>query len=180
MLIIFICFLNPTLSNGFSTHKKLIICLNVSNATNIKKNISINNIFTSYYFKHTADTNLLKMVPVEILLNFGNYFRTLQLGFKKFLSGIVFLHYQVRTIGLFFLQAHSIWPKPRAFNPDKKSIGTPKFYCEHLKWKLFFKLCFRFIKDLDSWILYFHYIYISILENIYESLSYYYSYKKIC
>ena len=28
----------------------------------------------------TADTDLLKMVPVEILLNFGNYFRTLQLG----------------------------------------------------------------------------------------------------
>ena len=29
----------------------------------------------------TADTDLLKMVPVEILLNFGNYVRTLQLGF---------------------------------------------------------------------------------------------------
>ena len=42
--------------------------------------------------KRTADTNLLKMVPVEILLNFGNYFRTLQIGFWKFLSGIMFLH----------------------------------------------------------------------------------------
>ena len=30
---------------------------------------------------NTADTNLLKMVPVEILLNFENNFRTLQLGF---------------------------------------------------------------------------------------------------
>ena len=30
---------------------------------------------------HTANVDLLKMVPVEILLNFGNYFRTLQLGF---------------------------------------------------------------------------------------------------
>ena len=29
----------------------------------------------------TADSDLLKMVPVEILLNFGNYFRILQLGF---------------------------------------------------------------------------------------------------
>ena len=29
----------------------------------------------------TADKDLLKLVPVEILLNFGNYFRTLQLGF---------------------------------------------------------------------------------------------------
>ena len=29
----------------------------------------------------TADTDLLKMVPVEILLNFGNYFLPLQLGF---------------------------------------------------------------------------------------------------
>ena len=29
----------------------------------------------------TADKYLLKMVPVEILLNFGNDFRTLQLGF---------------------------------------------------------------------------------------------------
>ena len=67
----------------------------------------------------TADPDLLKMVTVKILLNFGNYFRTLQLGFLKFLSGIVFLHYLVRTIGLFFLQAHSIWPKPRAFNPDQ-------------------------------------------------------------
>ena len=28
----------------------------------------------------TADTDLLKMVPVEILLNFKNYFRTLKLG----------------------------------------------------------------------------------------------------
>ena len=41
----------------------------------------------------TEDTDLLKMVPVEILLNFENYFRTLQLGFCNFLSGIVFLHY---------------------------------------------------------------------------------------
>ena len=39
---------------------------------NIKKILAI---------KLRADTNLLKMVPVEILLNFGNYFRTLQLGF---------------------------------------------------------------------------------------------------
>ena len=30
---------------------------------------------------HTADTVLLKMFPVKILLKFGNYFRTLQLGF---------------------------------------------------------------------------------------------------
>ena len=37
--------------------------------------------------------DLLKMVPVEILVNFGNYFCTLQLGFCKFLSEIVFLHY---------------------------------------------------------------------------------------
>ena len=29
----------------------------------------------------TADTYLLKMFPVEIMLNFENYFRTLQLGF---------------------------------------------------------------------------------------------------
>ena len=41
----------------------------------------------------TADTDVLKMVPVEILLNFRNYFRTLQLGFWKFHTGIVFLHY---------------------------------------------------------------------------------------
>ena len=40
----------------------------------------------------TADTDLLKMVPVEILLFFGNYFRTLQLRFWNFVSGIVFLH----------------------------------------------------------------------------------------
>ena len=39
----------------------------------------------------TADTDLLKMVPIEKMLNFGNYFRTLQLGFNKFLSRIVFL-----------------------------------------------------------------------------------------
>ena len=75
-------------------------------------------------------TDLLKTVPVEILLNFGNYIRTLQLGFWKFLPGIVFLDYQVRTIGLIFLQAYSIWPKPRAFNPAQKPIGTPKFYCD--------------------------------------------------
>ena len=83
------------------------------------------------YF-HTANVELLKMVPVEILLNFGNYFRTLQLGFWKFLSWIVFLYHYVRTIGLFFSQAHSIWPKPKAFNPDRKSMGTPTFYCVQL------------------------------------------------
>ena len=43
------------------------------------KNLSILSI--SSYSDCTADTNLLKIVPVEILLNFGNYFRTLQLGF---------------------------------------------------------------------------------------------------
>ena len=62
----------------------------------------------------------LKMVPVEILLNFGDYFRTLQLRFWKFLSRIVFLHYLV----LLFLQAHSIWSKPRAFNPAKKNLNS--------------------------------------------------------
>ena len=41
----------------------------------------------------TADTDLLKMVYVEILPNFENYFGILQLGFWKFLSGIMFLHY---------------------------------------------------------------------------------------
>ena len=41
----------------------------------------------------TADTDLLKMVHVKILLNFENYFCTLLLKFRKFLSGIVFLHY---------------------------------------------------------------------------------------
>ena len=51
--------------------------------------------------KHnTADTDLLKMVPVEILLNIGNYFCTLQLGFRKFISWKVFLHYKVCTRGL--------------------------------------------------------------------------------
>ena len=72
------------------------------------------------------------MVPVEILLNFGNHFLTLQLGFWKYLSEIVFLHPYVHNIGLFFSQAHSIWPKPRAFNPDRKSMGTPTFYCDAL------------------------------------------------
>ena len=36
---------------------------------------------TTIYKVSTANVDLLKMVPVEILLNFGNYFRTLQLGF---------------------------------------------------------------------------------------------------
>ena len=31
----------------------------------------------------TADKKLLKIVPIEIWLNFGNYFRTLQLGILK-------------------------------------------------------------------------------------------------
>ena len=34
-----------------------------------------------WYPFSTAFTDLLKMVPVKILLNLGNYFRTLQLGF---------------------------------------------------------------------------------------------------
>ena len=33
------------------------------------------------YLKITADTVFFKMVPSKILLNFGNYFRTLQIGF---------------------------------------------------------------------------------------------------
>ena len=46
----------------------------------------------------TADTDLLKMVPVEILLNFGNYFRTLQLGlilkisFRNSVSSVLSMH----------------------------------------------------------------------------------------
>ena len=86
-------------------------------------------LFLHFLSIYRANVDSLKMVPVKILLNFGNYFHTLQLGFWKFLSGIVFLHRYVRTIGLFFSQAHSIWPKPRAFNPDRKSMGTPTFYC---------------------------------------------------
>ena len=41
-------------------------------------------IYTDEFKKwldNTASVDLLKMVPVEILPNFGNYFRTLQLGF---------------------------------------------------------------------------------------------------
>ena len=38
----------------------------------------------------TADTDLLKMVPVEILLNFENYFCTLQLGFQIFFQELCF------------------------------------------------------------------------------------------
>ena len=45
------------------------------------------------HIHNTADMDLLKIVPVEILLNFGNYFRTFKLGFSKFPSGIVFLPY---------------------------------------------------------------------------------------
>ena len=66
---------------------------------------------------NTADTDLLKMFHVEILLNFGNYFCSLKLGFWKFLSGIVFSL-------LFFWQTHSNWPKPRAFNHAQKSNST--------------------------------------------------------
>ena len=102
----------------------IIIILKFENKTRTKTPIDMHN---------TANVDLLKMVPVEILLNLWNYFRTLQLGFWKFLSGIVFLHHYVRTIGLFFSQAHSIWPKPRAFNPDRKSMGTPTIYCDNMK-----------------------------------------------
>ena len=38
----------------------------------------------------TADTDLLKIVPVEMLLNFGNYFRTLQLGFENSFQELCF------------------------------------------------------------------------------------------
>ena len=40
---------------------------------NSESNISIEKI--------TADTDLMKMIPVEILLNFEIFFHTLQLGF---------------------------------------------------------------------------------------------------
>ena len=53
----------------------------------------INNKKYSVLIYFTADTDLLKMVHVKILLNFEYYFCTLLLGFRKFLSGIVFLHY---------------------------------------------------------------------------------------
>ena len=50
------------------------------------------------------------MVPVEILLNFGNYFRTLQLGFENFFQELFFFITKYALhIGLFFLQTHSIW-----------------------------------------------------------------------
>ena len=51
--------------------------------------------------------------------------RLLKFFFLKCLS--------LRTIGLFFLTAHSIWPKTSAFNPAQKSIGTPKFYRARIK-----------------------------------------------
>ena len=44
----------------------------------------------------------------------------------------MFLHHSVRTKGLLFSLAHSIWPKPRAFNFDRKSMGTPTFYCAQM------------------------------------------------
>ena len=110
------------------------------------------------------------MVPVEILLNFGNYFRTLQLGFWKFLSGIVFLHYYVCTIGLFFSQAHSIWPKPRAFNPDRKSMGTPTFYCD----KVYLRICkFLGLNRNDNFYLEKIFSYIFLFRfNVYWTKSY--------
>ena len=115
----------------------------------ILNSFSIDLFFSFLYISFlTANVDLLKMVPVEILLNFGNYFRTLQLGFWKFLSGIVFLHlHYVRTLGPFFSQAHSIWQKPRAFNPDRKSMGTPTFYCV-----LFFLACYlyRYLSQSNS------------------------------
>ena len=53
---------------------------------------------------NTADTDLLKMVHVEILLNFGNYFRTLQLEFNKFsVENCVSLLLNTHYIGLSFL-----------------------------------------------------------------------------
>ena len=42
------------------------------------------------------------MAHIEILPYFENYFQTLNLRAWKLLSGIVFLHYYVRTIVLFF------------------------------------------------------------------------------
>ena len=63
-------------------------------------------------------TDVLKMVRVQILLNFGNYFCTLQLGFWKILSGIVFFHYMYYIQG-FFLQAHSIGPSQEPLIPLK-------------------------------------------------------------
>ena len=85
---------------------------------------------------NTADTDLQKMVPVEKLLNCGNYFLTLQLGFWKFLSGIVFLH--------------SIWPKPRAFNPTQKSIWTPKFDRANCVECYYYYYYARIIKIIDK------------------------------
>ena len=49
--------------------------------------------------------------------------RIFRISFRNCVSSLLRTHY--RTL---FLQAHSIWPKPRAFNPAKKSKGTPKFY----------------------------------------------------
>ena len=69
--------------------------------------------FKAYHRWHEFTEN----GPVEILLNFGNHFRTLQLGFWKFLLGIVFLHYQVRTVWLFFLQAHRFDQSPETLIP---------------------------------------------------------------
>ena len=69
----------------------------------------------------TADTDLLKRVPVEILLNlFSNYFHTIQLGFLKFLSGIVFLHYYKDA-----LQGFSFY-RPIHFDQSPDSLNQLK------------------------------------------------------
>ena len=84
---------------SFSYFTKLIInqaenhpennCFSINQQEEKKNKI----IIGSSNFCSTADTDLLKMVPIEKLLNFVYYFRTLQLGYQKFLSRIVFLHY---------------------------------------------------------------------------------------
>ena len=54
---------------------------------------SIRIYFTAFNLAYHSWHGFTKMVPVEILPNYGNYFLTLQLGLWTVFSGIVLLYY---------------------------------------------------------------------------------------
>ena len=89
--------------------------------------LKLNGIFTFLCSSHSWH-GFTKNGPRRNIAQLWKLFSYITIRIWKFLSGILFLHYWVHTIGLFLLQAHSILPKPRAFNPAQKWKGTRKFY----------------------------------------------------
>jgi hypothetical protein len=94
----------------------------------IFNNLSLQNRIQFIHSWHGFSENGPRRNIAQLLKLFSYItIRILKISFRNCVSSLLSTHYRT-----FFLQAHSIWPKSRAFNPTQKLIGTTKFYCDSI------------------------------------------------